>query len=390
VNRARVRRGVAALAAAVIVLAGAATGCGRGADGAPPAAGPAAGTADRGAGACPGVLSTARQEVARASAADAPWTGPTTGPRAVPGKSVVYVAADMTNPGVAGTARAVQEAGRAVGWEVRVIDGRGSPTGVRAAFGQAITLRPSGIVIGGFDPNTVTRQVRQAEAAGIPLVGWHAVPEPGPSGKPKLFTNITTRVEDVARISAYWIIADSGGTAGAVIFTDSSIPFAEHKARLIRQTLLSCAGVRLLGYENIPIPDAGTRTPQVVSSLLARHGDRWTHSAAINDLYFGDAAPALRAAGRRGDGPPFAIGAGDGDPSAFQRIRDRHYQAATVPEPLNQQGWQIVDEFNRAFAGEPPSGYVAPVHLTTTENIGGAASWDPEGYREAYRRIWAG
>ena len=123
---------------------------------------------------------------------------------------------------------------------------------------------------------------------------------------------------------------------------------------------------------------------------MSRFGDRWTHSAAINDVYFADAAPALRAAGKRGDEAPFSVGAGDGDPSAFQRIRDRRFQAATVPEPLNQQGSQIVDEFNRAFAGRPPSGYVAPVHLTTTRNVDNTTSWEPSGYRAAYAHIWHG
>jgi ribose transport system substrate-binding protein len=109
---------------------------------------------------------------------------------------------------------------------------------------------------------------------------------------------------------------------------------------------------------------------------------------AINDLYFADAAPAFRAAGEKGSGPPYNIGAGDGDPSAFQRINSRQYQAATVPEPLSLQGWQIVDEFNRAFSGRPASGYTAPVHIATAGNSEGATTWDPSGYREAYREIW--
>ncbi|MEV0399275.1 substrate-binding domain-containing protein [Actinoallomurus sp. NPDC050550] len=339
-------------------------------------------------GGCPPVLQAARQAVARAEAAGAAWDGPTTGPRAVPGKRIVVVAETMTNPGVAGVARAVQRAGRSIGWDVRILDGQGGPAGIKTAFGEAIALQPSGIVIAGFDPASAAQEVGRANAAGIQLIGWHAIAAPGPSVAPRLFTNVTTRVEDVARISADWVIAGSNGRAGVVIFTDSSVPFAERKSQLIKQRVLACADVKLLAYENIPIPDSTSRTPQEVASLLARFGDRWTHSVAINDLYFADAAPALRAGGRRGDGAPYSIGAGDGDPSAFARIRNRHYQAATVPEPLDQQGTQIIDEFNRAFAGRPPSGYVAPVHLATVRNVDERTSWNPKGYQEAYRRIW--
>ena len=59
-----------------------------------------------------------------------------------------------------------------------------------------------------------------------------------------------------------------------------------------------------------------------------------------------------------------------------------------MSEPLDAQGWQIVDEFNRAFAGEPASGYIAPAHIATAQNSGGASTWDPQGYQEAYRKLW--
>ena len=36
----------------------------------------------------------------------------------------------------------------------------------------------------------------------------------------------------------------------------------------------------------------------------------------------------------------------------------------------------------------PASGYVAPVHLTTTANARGTTYWDPEnGYRDRYKKI---
>ncbi|MFF8973454.1 substrate-binding domain-containing protein [Streptomyces sp. NPDC014995] len=370
-------RSAATLLAAAILLAG----CERGSS-----SDPADSTS--GPSGCPAVQARAQAAVSRAERTDVPWNGPTSGPGAVAGRTIVYVAQTMTNPGVAGAANGVRQAARVIGWNVRVIDGGGTPAGIQAAMSDAVALRPSGIVIGGFDPNSTSQQVARANAARIPLIGWHAVASPGPSRRPQLFTNVTTEVEDVARVSAQWVISDSHGTAGVVIFTDASIPFARNKSELIRKELATCSGVKLLAYQNIPIPDASSRTPREVSSLLSRFQDRWTHSVAINDLYFADAAPAFRAAGKKGSGPPFNIGAGDGDPSAFQRINSEQYQAATVPEPLTLQGWQIVDEFNRAFSGRPASGYVAPVHITTAGNSDGATTWNPSGYQEAYRKIW--
>ena len=66
---------------------------------------------------------------------------------------------------------------------------------------------------------------------------------------------------------------------------------------------------------------------------------------------------------------------------------------ATVAEPLHLHGWQTIDELNRAFAGEPPSDYVAPPHLFINANIdadGGTriSSTPANGYKDAYKKIW--
>ncbi len=102
-------------------------------------------------------------------------------------------------------------------------------------------------------------------------------------------------------------------------------------------------------------------------------------------------APSLRSA-NKGE-MPYNISAGDGSVTAYQRIRTNNHQFATVPEPLNLHGWQLVDELNRAFAKEKPSGYITPAHLVIKDNVafdGGEKNlYDPQnGYKDAYKRIW--
>jgi ribose transport system substrate-binding protein len=362
------------------ILGALVAGCSSGSDGP---------TDATGKGTCDDVVTSAAAAVKAATDNSSPWTGPTTGPKAAPSKDIVFVAQTLTNPGVAGVAKGVEEAVKAIGWNVRVLDGQGDQSGIAAAFGQALSLKPDGIIVGGFDPNTISAQVKQANDAGIPVIGWHALSDPGPSQTPKLFTNVTTKVSDVAKISAQWIIARSKGAAGVVVFTDNSIPFAAGKAKMIEDELKTCSSVKVLQVENIPIPDAGSRTPQEFSSLVSRLGDKWNYSVAINDLYFDNAATPLRAAGKEGTGAPYNVGAGDGSEAAFQRIASGQYQAATVPEPLRAEGWQIVDEFNRAFNNVPASGYVPPVHVTDASNVGSSTGWDPDnGYRDIYGKIW--
>ncbi|MEO0991474.1 MAG: sugar ABC transporter substrate-binding protein, partial [Pseudomonadota bacterium] len=126
-------------------------------------------------------------------------------------------------------------------------------------------------------------------------------------------------------------------------------------------------------------------------SLLQKYGDSWTHALAINDLYFDFMGPALASAGISSDKGPQAGSAGDGSEAAFQRIRTGNYQTITVAEPLNLQGWQLVDELNRAIQGEACSGYVTSPALVTQEGLSKVEGnqFDPDTpYRAAYSAIW--
>lgn len=52
-----------------------------------------------------------------------------------------------------------------------------------------------------------------------------------------------------------------------------------------------------LEYVDTPIAETSQRMPQLTTSLLQKYGDKWTHSLAINDLYFDFMGPSLAAAG---------------------------------------------------------------------------------------------
>jgi ribose transport system substrate-binding protein len=224
---------------------------------------------------------------------------------------------------------------------------------------------------------------------GIPVVGWHAGTRPGPDRAAGLFTNVSTDPASVARLAADYAIAHSGGTAQAVIFTDRRYPIAAEKADVMAAEIRTCRRCAVLDTVDSSIGLAQQQMPAVVSSLLHRFGARFRYMLTINGIYIGGALAAFVNAGRRGTDPPFAIGAGDGDASDFERIRTADHQTASVAEPLYLQGWQIVDELNRARAGQPPSGYVAPLRLITRADVPPGAVFDPpSGYRARYRRIW--
>lgn len=323
--------------------------------------------------------------------AETPFDGPTAGPKAAEGKTIVVLAGDLKNGGILGVTTGVEEAAAKIGWEVRVLDGAGSVQGRTGSIGQAMALQPDGIIINGFDAVEQQAALEGVVAANIPMVAWHSGPKIGCDAPGGIFANVSTDAMTVSEVAAEWAMTDGGDGVGAVIFTDSTYQIAIDKADRIKETIEKMGGT-VLEYVDTPIADTSTRMGPLTTSLLQKYGASWTHALAINDLYFDFMGPALAAAGIAGDGAPKAGSAGDGSEAAFQRIRSAQYQAITVAEPLNLQGWQLVDELNRAIQGEACSGYVTSPALVTQEGLaklGDSNSFDPDSpYRAAYAAIW--
>jgi len=339
-------------------------------------------------------VAKAKQYITKITSSSTTWTGPTSGPKAQGTKVVVFVSADQRNGGLLGVSKGVAEAAKVIGWEVRVMDGQGSVSGRASALTQAMASKPDGIILGSVDAVEQAQMVEAAANAGIKVVAWHSGPAPGPIAGSPIFTNVTTDPVEVAKAAGLYAVADSGGKANVILFTDSIYKIATAKTNASAEAIKGCKGCSVLSIEDTPLGDVSNRMPQLTTALLTRFGKKWTHSIGVNDLYFDFMSPSLQSAGIKGLEQPRSISAGDGSAAAFNRIRGKEYQIATVAEPLNLHGWQVVDELNRAFAGERPSGYVVPVHLFTSENVntdGGAnGMYDPpNGYRSAYRKIWA-
>lgn len=318
------------------------------------------------------------------------FDGPTTGPKAAEGKTIVVLAGDLKNGGILGVTTGIEEAAAKIGWTVKVLDGAGSVQSRSAAVGQALALNPDGIVINGFDAAEQQAALEGVTAAKIPMVSWHSGPKIGCDAPGGIFANVSTDAMTVSDVAAKWAIDDAGGKPGVVIFTDSTYQIAIDKADRMKKDIEEAGGT-VLEYVDTPIAETSTRMGPLTTTLLQKYGASWTHSLAINDLYFDFMGPSLAAAGIDGTGAPKAGSAGDGSEAAFQRIRTGQYQAVTVAEPLNLQGWQLVDELNRAVQGEACSGYVTAPALVTAEGLATTEgnAFDPQnGYREAYAAIW--
>ena len=323
-----------------------------------------------------------------ASAAET-WNGPTEGPPMQAGKNVTFISQDFQNGGITATYRGFFTASRVLGWSVRLVDGKSDATTIRSALMEAIRLHQDAIIIGGFDVDQFADAVANARSANIVLAGWHAAAEPGPTKD--LFVNIATSSQEVANIAAEYVIKSGVGKIGVIIFSDNRFAVANAKAARMKEIIEQCSHCKVLSVENIPISNARTEIPLAVPRLNDAYGKTWTHSLAINDVYF-DAMNVPLVLIKRPDIQN--ISAGDGSNIALGRIKSgKSQQIATVAEPAQLQGWQLADELNRAFAGQGPSGYVSKPILVTTQLLNQFSGADIDSnipYKQAYFDIWNG
>lgn len=318
------------------------------------------------------------------------WRGPTTGPVGAEGKRVVVVAENMRNDGIGGIVAGLNEAAGVLGWHIIVLDAAGDVTKTADALRIAVSsdvgdgTTADGVILAGLDAvRGMADYGDVARTRTLPVVGWHVGPQPGPVPSTPVAVNVTTDPAEVARLAADVAIAEARGHAGVVILTDYRYAIAISKARGMANRIKACVQCTLLELVDLPLADTATRMPAEIARLRRQHGDQLTDILAINDLYFDDATAELQ---REGVAPDrlALISAGDGSPSARDRIRRGYYQTATVAEPLPLQAWQLLDELNRLMARQPVSGFIAEPSVVTQA--------DPEpatvDFRTIYRQIW--
>jgi len=311
------------------------------------------------------IVAAAKAGVAKYAGPQTTWQGPTSAPVPKTGMKVVFLSGDEQNDISHEYGQYMKEAGAKLGWDVTVIDGKGSPTSWLSGFNQAIALKPNGIAIFA-DATSLKDPIAAANKAGITVIGLHAASAPGPQPDLGLFDNIEEDAAQIGIAQADWVIADSDGKAKVVILTHNEYKIAETKANATRDQIAKCATCKVLEYANSPASEAAQRMPQLTTSWVQRFGTP-LYITSVGDNDFDFAVPVLRTGGI--DPATVKLVGADGNQSAYDRIRKGNYQTVTVAEPIELQAYQAIDEFNRAFNKKPWSGFVQPPYLVTKENV---------------------
>ena len=336
-------------------------------------------TAGGGASAVPAALSDL---VTSAMKPIETWTGPTTGPIAKAGISVVSIPCAGAAYGCAEIDRGVIAAAKVLGWHVLSIDPKGDPAAASAAIRQAIQIKANAIVLGSWNATVLKVPIAEARAAGIIVINAVDVAPLAADGPNH---NITIQGEMAGEILGAYMVVHSKGTAQVGLMNDEEFPNQFLRAAGIKKSLALCTGCAVIGASNFAVTEIGTTlTAKSQAFIQANPKMNWlwvAFDAAASDVVIG--------AGQAG-ASKVSIGSMDGNPQNIDFIAAGK-ETASVVENLQWTGWASMDNINRILNGqEPATDDGIAIRLITADNVADfkANGIGPIDYQGIYTKLW--
>jgi ribose transport system substrate-binding protein len=324
----------------------------------------------------------AATKIADEASADIPYEGPTSGPAPQEGKSIAAITCAAAASGCVRGANGVKEAGKELGWNVRVLDGQGQASGQNAAIQQAVSQKVDGIVLIAIDAASVNQGMAAAKKAGIPVVSLQADNEVG-DGPNQVTAEPTSGSKRAGESLAAWAIKDSGGKAKVATLSTTELAVTRNRKDAFSEQIAKCADCDVVKDETYLLSSAIKDVPLKVSSMLQANPDLQYLFVDVGQ-YGGLAAQAIQASGK--DVKVLSV---DCNPDDLENIKKDSPVAACAGHALETAGFAGVAALNNAFAGESTDGFVIPTKLIDKSNLPTTSTWrgdfDPA---VEYGKLW--
>lgn len=319
--------------------------------------------------------------VERAMAPVTEFPGPSEPVKAERGKRIVAITCSSQGYGCVQGGIGVQEAGKALGWEVTVADGKGDPSVWNASIRQAIVSKADGIVLLAVDPQLVKDSLARAAAADIPVISTFIPEFPGSAADGYVSTDHTAG----GKILADWIIEDSGGEANVLMLNEKAFPeLVKRNTALVDELRTACTGCKVVDTVEFNIGTMAQQLAGAVTSALQKDPSI-EYVVAPFDSSGIFAGQGIRAAGKAGQVK--MVGA-EGDPNGIEGVQGgtQAIDLATVP-PWG--GWAAADLLVRHFAGAPVETAELPQRLFDESNVPEGKGWTGDvDYKAEFQKLW--
>ena len=287
---------------------------------------------------------------------------PASAPKPEPGKKVFVIACSMAAEGCAAPARAAQKAGKAIGWNVTLADGKGDPSQYNAAVRSAISANANAIVLVAIDCAVVKGALQEARRKGVATFGMFGVDcdDKYAGGGQKLLSgqldfgpygSFGAFVENaIGKTMADYAIAKTDGKAVAMTLREEDTAVIRHIGDGFEREFKKCSSCKLVTVP-FTFQDLLTNKLQAkVQAALTQHPDVDVLQVPYDAAAVGGAAPAVAASGR--DKDILLIG-NEGLTPNIAQIRSGKGQDVAFGAPATWAGYATIDSLNRIFHKQP-------------------------------------
>ena len=301
-------------------------------------------------------------------------------------RSIIYLLSPGPVAEVASNALATASA--EVGWDYSAIAAGATPASAASAFEAAIARGPDAIIFAGYPAATFTKQIADANAAGITVLSNATGDDPVDG----VLADIGGRAdeEQFGKLTAAYFVSNAGPDDKAVVFNLSAFPilslFTDAFVASVEDWCPDCE-VEVVDQQ---FGDVGINTPANTVSYLQRNPDvKWAFYAN-GDLAQGVSA-AVKGAGLEG----IHI-VGEVPTQANLANLATGEEAAWTGYPVDILSWRMIDLLARHFGGDDVAAAAAvtlPLQLITSDNVGDIVTRDGyyigvDGFEDQFRALW--
>ncbi|CAN7500797.1 sugar ABC transporter substrate-binding protein [Pseudarthrobacter oxydans] len=297
--------------------------------------------------------------------------------------SIVVIPCTYAAEGCKRVADSVQEAGKTLGWDTRMIDPAGDPEKMRQAIRTAMQLKADGIVLGAIPEILVKDDVALARAAGIKVVN---AMEPNS----KEFADAQTGTDNVqaGRMNAALLTVETGGLGRVVTINDPQFPavIGWHRGFTegLKEFCPSCTIVKEMEFQ---LSGLQTTLPQEFQATLTANPDINAVWAAYDPV-----VTAITPVIERSSNPDIKIVSHNADPSSLKELQAGDKPVSgSVGYSIEWIAYSAVDQMNRLFSGalaEAERQRTVPNKLITSSNVT-TVPWDGDAdWKNAFLTAW--
>jgi ribose transport system substrate-binding protein len=287
---------------------------------------------------------------------------PSSAPKPAPGKKVWIIQCSAAAEGCAAPAAGAAEAAKLLGWKPTLVDGKLDPAVYNAAVRDAIAARADAIVLTSVDCGLTKASLAAAKRAGVKIAGLYGLDcdDTFAGGGKKLFDAEVLYADGktygdwlagpYAQSAADYVIAKTNAKANVVAMRENDVASVRHVSDGFEARTKQCTSCKLT---TVPFTGADLVSGKLqakVQTALTRNPQADVVFAPYDASVTLGIAAGVKASGR--DKQILLVG-GEGLTPNIKMIRSGSGQDFAAGAPARWAGWAVIDELNRAFAGQP-------------------------------------